>query len=72
MKEQISVRPIGANTASIIEDLKPVLIDQECTKMSTKIEQFSSVLKIVALTRLYMGLSLPLPAAIRAAKADLL
>jgi hypothetical protein len=72
MNEQISGRPIGANPPFIVEHLKPVLIEQEFTKMSTKIEQFSYALKIVALTQLYMELSLPLPAAIRAAEADLL
>jgi hypothetical protein len=36
------------------------------------IEQFSDVLELVALTHLYMEMSLPLPAALRAAKADLL
>jgi hypothetical protein len=72
MNEQISARPIGANAASIIQNLKPVRVDQGFTKMSTNIEQFSYVLKLVALTHLYMELSLPLPAALRAAEADLL
>jgi hypothetical protein len=71
MNEQISVWPIGANAASIIQNLKPVLIDQEFTKMSTNIEQFPYVSKLVALTHLYMELSLPVPAALRAAEADL-
>ena len=39
--------------------------------MSTNIEQFSCALKLVALTHLYMELSLPLVAAFRAAKSDL-
>jgi hypothetical protein len=39
--------------------------------MSTKMEQFSYVSKRVALTHLYVELSLPLPAALRAAEADL-
>jgi hypothetical protein len=72
INEQISARPIRANAASIIQNLKPMLIDQEFTRMSTNIEQFSYVLKLVALTHLYMELSLPLPAALRAAEADLL
>jgi hypothetical protein len=69
MNEQISAWPIGANAASIIQNLKPILINQEFTK--TKIEQFSYVSKLVALTHLYVELSLPLPAALRAAEADL-
>jgi hypothetical protein len=71
MSEKISAWPIGANAASIIQSLKPVLINQEFTKMSTKTEQFSYVSKLVALTHLYVELSLPLPAALRAAEADL-
>jgi hypothetical protein len=39
--------------------------------MSTNIEQFSCVAKLVALTHLYVELSLPLTAALRAAEADL-
>ena|SRR5271166_3010085 len=71
MNEQISGWPIGANAASIIQNLKPILINHEFTKMSTNIEQFSYVSKLVALTHLYVELSLPLPAALRAAEADL-
>jgi hypothetical protein len=72
MNEQISGRLIGAGAASIIQNLKPVLIDQEFTKMSTNIERFSYALKLVTLTHMYMELSLPLPAALRAAESDLL
>ena|SRR5258707_14940174 len=71
MNEQISAWPIGANAGSIIQNLKPVITDQEFTKMSTNIEQFSYVSKLVALTQLYMELSLPVAAALRAAEADL-
>ena len=53
-------------------DLKPMLIDQDFTKMSTTTEQFSYVLELVALIHVYMELGLPLPAALRAAEADLL
>jgi len=59
------------SAASITQNLKPILINQEFTKMSTNIEQFSYVSKLVALTHLYVELSLPLPAALRAAEADL-
>jgi hypothetical protein len=72
MNEQILAWPISANTASIIQNLKPILISQEFTKMRTNIEQFSYVSKLVALANLYVELSLPLPAALRAAEADLL
>jgi hypothetical protein len=71
MNEQISAWSISANAGSIIQNLKPLIIDQEFTKMSTNIEQFSYVSKLVALTQLYMELSLPVPAALRAAEADL-
>jgi len=39
--------------------------------MRTDIEQFSYVSKLVALTHLYMELTVPVPAALRAAEADL-
>lgn len=71
MSEQISAWPISTNAASIIQNLKPLLISQEFTKTSTNIEQFSYVSKLVALTDLYMELRVPLVAALRAAEADL-
>ena len=69
MNTRISAWPTGANAGSIIQNLKPVIIDQE--RMRTNIEQFSYVSKLVALTHLYMELTVPVPAAIRAAEADL-
>jgi hypothetical protein len=71
MDEQTSARPMRANAASIIQNLKPRLTNWEFTKMSTNIEQFSYVLKRAVLTRLYVELSLALPAALRATEADL-
>jgi hypothetical protein len=41
------------------------------TKMSANIDQFSYFEKLATLTRLYLELSLPVPEALRAAKADL-
>jgi hypothetical protein len=46
-------------------------MSREFAKISTNIEQFSYVAKLVALTLLYVELSLPLAAARRAAEADL-
>jgi hypothetical protein len=46
-------------------------MNQEFTKTSTNIEEFSYVAKLLALARLYVELSLPLSAALRAAEADL-
>ena len=71
MNEEISAWPISTNAALIIQKLKPLLINQEFTKTSTNIEQFSYVSKLVALTDLYMQLRVPLVAALRAAEADL-
>jgi len=71
MNEEISAWPISTNAALIIQNLKPLLINQEFTKTSTNIEQFSYVSKLVALTDLYMQLRVPLVAALRAAEADL-
>jgi hypothetical protein len=39
--------------------------------MSINIDQFSYFEKLAVLTRLYLELSLPVPEALRAAKADL-
>jgi hypothetical protein len=72
MNEQTSARLIGANAASIIQNLKPVLVDQKFTRMNPNVEEFSYVLRVVALTHLYMELNLPMAAALRSAKADLL
>jgi len=72
MNQPISARPIGANSAAIIQNLKPVVISQEFTRMNTNVEEFSYILKVVALAHLYMELSLQLPGAFRAAEADLL
>jgi hypothetical protein len=71
VNEQISAWPLSANAALCIQDLESILINQEFTKMSTNIEQFSYFAKLVALTHQYVELSLPLPAALRAAQADL-
>jgi hypothetical protein len=45
--------------------------NKEFTKMSINIEQSSYLAKLATLIYLYLGLSLPLPAARRAAEADL-
>ena len=71
MNEYISARQIRANAASIIRHLKPILTHEEFTKMSTNIVQFSVLSKLVALSHLYVELGLTLPAALRAAEADL-
>jgi hypothetical protein len=56
---------------SFIDVIRPILMSREFAKISTNIEQFSYVAKLVALTLLYVELSLPLAAARRAAEADL-
>jgi hypothetical protein len=69
--EQISVWALNASATSFIQNAKRSLINRESTKMSTNIERSSYVAKILALTHLYVELSLTLPAALRAAEADL-
>jgi hypothetical protein len=56
MNEQISTLMIGANTASIVQNSKPVLIGRRFAGMNRNIEDFSYVLKVVALTHLYNGI----------------
>jgi hypothetical protein len=60
----------GAN-ASMIQNLKPMLFNQKFAKMSINTVQFPVLSKLVALIHLYVELGLPLPAALRAAEADL-
>ena len=71
VNEWIPAWPLTANATLFIQDLEPVPSNQELTKMSTNIQHFWYVAKLVALTRQYVELSLPLPIALRAAKADL-
>jgi hypothetical protein len=69
--KQISAWPISPNTLSNIQNSRPILYNQEFIRMNIKSGQFSYVAKLVALTHLYVELSLALPAALRAAEADL-
>ena len=57
--------------ASELETLMPLLTNYHSMKMSTDIDQFSLVEKLVTLTQLYLELRLPLQDALRAAEADL-
>ncbi len=72
-KRSNCLRSIGAGRERRLNhpEFKANTYQPEFTKMSTNIEEFSYVSKFVALTHLYVELSLPLPAALRAAEADL-
>jgi hypothetical protein len=71
MDEQIFTGPLSANLTSRIQNLKPILFDQELVKMDNSVQQFSCGQKVGALTRVYLAFGMPLPTALRAAEADL-
>jgi hypothetical protein len=69
MNKQFSAWPLSA-FASFIQNLKPLLVNQESIETATKIERFSDADRVAALTHQYLDLGLPLDAARRAAEAD--
>ena len=71
MNEQISAWALSSGDGSFVQTSMPSLINRELTKMSMNIAHFSYVAKLVALTYQYVELNLTLPAAVRAAEADL-
>jgi hypothetical protein len=71
MDEQIFTWPLSASLTSRIQNLKPILFDQELVKMDNSVQQFSCGQKVGALTQAYLAFGLPLPTALRAAEADL-
>ena len=71
MNEQIFTFPLSPNATSCFHNPKPILFDQELTKLDASIKQFSDERKLVALTLIYLELGLPLQVALRAAEADL-
>lgn len=71
MDEQIFTGPLSAHLTSRIQNLKPILFDQELVKMDNSVQQFSCGQKVGALTQVYLAFGLPLPTALRAAEADL-
>jgi hypothetical protein len=71
MDEQISVRPLNAERRLIPIEYNATHCQPAATTMGTKIEQLSYIEKLATLTLQYLELSLPLPAALQAADADL-
>jgi hypothetical protein len=69
--EQIPAPALDLCTDSFIQGQPPTLTDQEPAKMKTVIERLTYLEKLAMLTLQYLELSLPLPAALRAAEADL-
>jgi hypothetical protein len=71
MNEQISVRPLNSERRLIPKECNTTHCQPGATTMDTKIEQLSHIEKLATLTLQYLELSLPLPAALQAADADL-
>jgi len=71
MNEQIFTLPLSPNATSCFHNPKPILFDQELTKIDAGIKQFLDGRKLGVLTLIYLELGLPLQVALRAAEADL-
>ena len=72
MNEQTFIWPLSANETSRVQNLLSLLFDQEPMKTNNSIQQFSYGERVGALAQTYLELSVPLPVALRAARADLL
>jgi hypothetical protein len=71
VNQQISARSLDPGIGSFIQDLTPLLTKQETQKTKAAIDHLPYIEKLATLTLQYLELSLPLPAALRAADADL-
>ena len=69
--EQIPAPSLDLCVDSLIQDQTPILTAQEPAKMKTATERLTYIEKLATLALQYLELSLPLPAALRAAEADL-
>jgi hypothetical protein len=72
MDEQTFIWPLCANETSRVQNLLPLLVDQEPVRTNNSSHQFSYGERVGALAQIYLELSVPLPIALRAAQADLL
>jgi hypothetical protein len=72
MEEQTFIWPLSANETSRIQNLLQLLFDLEPMKTHNSIQQFSYGDRVGALAQIYLELRVPLPIALRAARADLL
>jgi hypothetical protein len=72
MDEQTFIWPLSANETSRVQNLLPRLSHQEPMKANDSSQQFSYGERVEALAQIYLELSVPLPIALRAARADLL
>jgi hypothetical protein len=72
MDEQTFIWPLSANETSRVQNLLPRLSLQEPLNANDSSQQFSYGDRVEALAQIYLELSVPLPIALRAARADLL
>jgi hypothetical protein len=69
--EQISALLPNLCADSFSQDLTPLLASEQPAKIRTATDRLTCIEKLATLTLQYLELSLPLPAALRAAEADL-
>jgi hypothetical protein len=72
MDEQTFIGPLCANETSRVQNLLPLRVDREPMKTNNSSQQFSYGERVGALVQIYLELSVPLPIALWAARADLL
>ena len=62
---------LGTNEISRVQNLRPILFDQEPPETSSGVQQFLWRQKLDALTQIYLTFGLPVQIAVRAAEADI-
>jgi hypothetical protein len=71
VNEQISASSLGLCADSFVQNLTPLLAKEGPAEMRIATERLPYIEKLATLTLQYLELSLSLPAALRAAEADL-
>jgi hypothetical protein len=71
VNERISTSSLDLCAGLFVQELTPLLASQEPAKMKAAAKRLTYIEKLATLTLQYLEFSLPLPAALRAAEADL-
>jgi hypothetical protein len=62
---------LGTNEISRVQNLRPILFDQELPDTKSGVREFLCRQRLDALTQIYLTFGLPVQIAVRAAQADL-
>jgi hypothetical protein len=62
---------LGTNEISRVQNLRPILFDQQPLEASSGVQQFLWRQRLDALTQIYLTFGLPVQIAVRAAEADI-